>query len=177
KNCGSDSPGNGNARDLSMPSQACSYTVTALRQCLSYGNAASARKWELSASNEALYWFQLALSIDHCNVEALVGSATIYQYILSQPWWHNNLRVINGAFARGIQLLRRANELKPHDAIIYTTMGAIYSAIGKAEIADEYFQRALLFNTEYAPAHYFLYFNELFLIPQDDIRSGIRNGI
>jgi hypothetical protein len=52
-----------------MPPQTCSYTVTTLHKCLSFGNAASARKWDLSSSNEALFWFQLALSIDHRNVE------------------------------------------------------------------------------------------------------------
>jgi len=135
-----------------MTSQACSYAITALHRCLSFGNAASARKWDLSASNEALFWFQLALSIDHRNVAALIGSATIYQYILSQPWWHNNLRIINGAFSRGSQLLRTANEFKPNDAAIYTTQGAIYSAIGKAEIADEYLQQAISLNSEFAPS-------------------------
>jgi len=160
-----------------MTSQACSYAITALHRCLSFGNAASARKWDLSASNEALFWFQLALSIDHRNVAALIGSATIYQYILSQPWWHNNLRIINGAFSRGSQLLRTANEFKPNDAAIYTTQGAIYSAIGKAEIADEYLQQAISLNSEFAPSHYFLHFNTLFINPKGDIRPGIRKGI
>jgi tetratricopeptide (TPR) repeat protein len=160
-----------------MSWSACSYSITALQKCLTFGNAASARKWDLSSSNEALYWFQLALSIDHRNVEALVGAATVYQYILSQPWWHNNLRIINGAFAKSIRLLRRANELDPHDAAIYTTMGAVYSAVGKAEIADEYFQQAITLNSEFAPAHYFLNFNTLFVSPEDDVRFGIRKGI
>jgi len=56
-----------------MPPPTCSYTVTMLHKCLSFGNAASARKWDLSSSNEALFWFKLALSIDHHNVEALIG--------------------------------------------------------------------------------------------------------
>ena len=160
-----------------MPPPTCSYTVTMLHKCLSFGNAASARKWDLSSSNEALFWFQLALSIDHRNVEALIGSATIYQYILSQPWWHNNLRIINGAFAKGSQLLRRANELNPDDAAVYTTQGAIYSAVGKVEIADEYLQQAISLNSEFAPAHYFANFNSLFINPNDDVRPGIRKGI
>jgi tetratricopeptide (TPR) repeat protein len=160
-----------------MPPKGCSYTATALHKCLLFANAASARKWDLFASNEALFWFQLALSIDHRNVEALIGSATLYQYILSQPLWHNNLRIINDAFAKGIKLLKRASELNPHDATVYTAKGAIYSAIGKAEIADEYFQKAISLNSEFAPAHYFVNFNTLFINPKDDIRPGIRKGI
>ena len=160
-----------------MPSNGCSYTATALRKCLSFANAASARKWDLFASNEALFWFQLALSIDNRNIEALIGSATLYQYILSQPLWHNNLRIIDGAFAKGIQLLRRANELSPHDATIYAAKGAIYSAVGKTEIADEYFEQAISLNPQYSPGHYFLNFNKLFVNPKNDARLGIRRGI
>jgi len=169
------SRGNGNARELRMPS--CSYTVTALHKCLSFANAASARKWDLFTSNEALFWFELALSIDHRNIEALIGSATLYQYILSQPLWHNNLRIINGAFGKGIQLLRRARELDPHDATIYAAQGAIYSAVGKTDIADEYFEEAISLNSQYAPGHYFLNFNRLFTNPKNDPRPGIRKGI
>src|SRR5215472_13218581 len=40
KNRGSNSRGNGNARDLRMPSKGCSYTATALRKCLSFASAA-----------------------------------------------------------------------------------------------------------------------------------------
>jgi tetratricopeptide (TPR) repeat protein len=157
--------------------EGCSYTTTALHKCLALAKAARDRKWDLSASNEALFWFQLALTIDHHNVTALAGSARIYQYILSQPWWHNNQRVTNGAFARAIQLLRRANELDPDDAIVSATVGEVYSAVGKGEIADENFERAIALNPAYPPAHYFIHYNKLFLRPEVDVRPGIRKGI
>src|SRR5215469_2432260 len=70
---------------------------TVIKKCLSLANTALAGKWTFHNSNEALLWFRSILEIDPENSDARLGSAQVYQYIASQPWWHNDLRLVKKA--------------------------------------------------------------------------------
>jgi hypothetical protein len=78
---------------------------TIISQCLSLAKTALGSGWTFHNSTEALFWFRSVLKVDPQNVTARLGSARVYQYIASQPWWHNDVSLAKRAASKALVML------------------------------------------------------------------------
>jgi tetratricopeptide (TPR) repeat protein len=143
---------------------------TIISQCLALANTALESSWTLHKSTEALFWFRTILKIDPLNATARLGSARVYQYIASQPWWHNNISLAKSSAFNALAMLEepiRANNLVDtrEKALL---CGQIYSAIGQSNVAERCFNDGLNIDPVSPTGHYFLHFNDLFIDPKGD---------
>ena len=103
----------------------------------------------------------------------------MYQYIASQPWWHNNVSLSKNAASKALAMLEEplsydAIELGEHALIC----GQIYSALGQPHIAQRYFEQSLDINPKHSIGNYFLHFNNIFINPKSDrILSGLNEAV
>lgn len=79
------------------------YTV--ITRCLSLAKAALESRWTFHNSTEALFWFSSALKVDPKNATARLGSARVYQYVASQPWWQNYVSLAKSAASKALAML------------------------------------------------------------------------
>jgi tetratricopeptide (TPR) repeat protein len=153
---------------------------TIITQCLSLANAALERSWTFHDSTEALFWFRSVLKVDPQNVTARLGCARVYQYVASQPWWHNDVSLAKSAASKALAMLE--GPISPQNvvesrekALVY---GQIYSAIGQSNVAQSYFNEGITINPVYSIGHYFLHFNNIFIDPRGDrILSGLNDAV
>jgi tetratricopeptide (TPR) repeat protein len=140
---------------------------TVLTKCFSLANMALERSWTLHNATEALFWFRYILEADPQNATARVGAARVYQYVASQPWWHNDVSVAKSAAFKALALLEEP--LKPNSLIESRDKtlicGQLYSAIGQSEAARRYLSEGIAIDPGHSSGHYFLYFNDLFIDP------------
>jgi tetratricopeptide (TPR) repeat protein len=143
---------------------------TIIEKCFSLADAALASNWTFPKTNEALFWYRSVLKVDPQNTKACLGSARAYQYIASQPWWCNDIRLVRNAAANALDMAEhiRVTSSAVEEREREIVKGQIYSATGLCDLADRHFDRALDFS-EYSVIHYFKYFNQIFLRPKDDI--------
>jgi hypothetical protein len=78
---------------------------TVISRCLSLAKAALESRWTFHNSTEALFWFHSVLKVDSKNATARLGSARVYQYVASQPWWHNNVSLAKSAASKALAML------------------------------------------------------------------------
>jgi tetratricopeptide (TPR) repeat protein len=142
-----------------------------VEKCLTLAGNALTSNWTFQRTIEALLWFRSVLKIDPKNTRAFLGSARAYQYIASQPWWYNDIRLARNAAAKALGMTEQIRatlsvvEARERELV----NGQIYSAIGRCDLADRHFDKALDMNPEYSSGHYFKYFNRMFIKPRDDI--------
>src|SRR5262249_36618973 len=128
---------------------------TIIDKCLSLADTALENNWTYHYANEALFWFHHVLQIDHHHAKARLGAAKACQYIVSQPWWHNDLSLARGAAGKALAAVdapfgpRDANEQD-------LAKGQIYSAIGQPHLAEKHFTNALSRDSKYSPTNYFI---------------------
>jgi tetratricopeptide (TPR) repeat protein len=120
------------------------------------------------------------LKIDPQNATARLGCARVYQYIASQPWWHNDVSLARSAACKALAMLK--------EPIISDTVverrekalicGQVYSAIGQSNLAEKYFNDGITIDPLCSIGHYFLYFNNIFTNPKGDrILSGLNEAV
>jgi tetratricopeptide (TPR) repeat protein len=153
---------------------------TIISQCLSLANTALERSWTFHNSTEALFWFSSTLKVDPQNATARLGSARVYQYIASQPWWHNNVSLAKSAASKALTILEEPfktyNVVESREQALIR--GQIYSAIGQSNIAQRYLNEGITTDPLYSTGHYFLHFNNIFISPRDDhILSGLNEAV
>lgn len=122
----------------------------------------------------------LCLKVDPQNVTARLGSARVYQYIASQPWWHNDLSLAKSAASKALAILEEP--INPQNAAESREQalvcGQIYSAIGQSNVAERYFNEGITIDPIYSIGHYFLHFNNIFIDPRGDrILSGLNEAV
>jgi tetratricopeptide (TPR) repeat protein len=153
---------------------------TIISQCLSLASTALESGWTYHNSTEALFWFRLILKVDPRNATARLGSARVYQYIASQPWWHNDVALAKSAASKALALLDdpawRSNVVEAGEKAIVS--GQLYSAIGRSDVAQRYFNEGVTIDPGYSVGHYFLNFNNIFVNPRDDrILCGLNEAV
>jgi tetratricopeptide (TPR) repeat protein len=153
---------------------------TVIFQCLSLANTALERSWTFHNSTEAFFWFGSVLKIDSQNAAARLGCARIYQYIASQPWWHNDVSLAKSAAYKALAILEEpfsaSDVVESREQLLLC--GQIYSAIGQSKVAKRYFDKGLTSDPLYSIGHYFLHFNNMFISPRDDhILSGLGKAV
>jgi tetratricopeptide (TPR) repeat protein len=153
---------------------------TVISKCLSLANTAIKSSWTFHNSTEALFWFRSVLKVDPQNTTARLGSARVYQYIASQPWWHNDVSLAKSAASKALvmleELVRPCNVGESREKAL--VCGQIYSAIGQSRTAKRYLNDGITIDPEYSSGHYFLSFNDLFIDPRGDrILSGLNEAI
>jgi tetratricopeptide (TPR) repeat protein len=153
---------------------------TIVSQCLALANTALEGVWTFHNSTEALFWFQSVLKVDTQNMTARLGSARVYQYIASQPWWHNDVSVAKSAAANALVMLeepiRPYNVQEARERALLR--GQIHSAIGQSSVAERYLNEGLNLDPVYSTGHYFLNFNNIFINPKGDhILSGLSKAV
>jgi tetratricopeptide (TPR) repeat protein len=153
---------------------------TVVHRCLSLANAALNAGWTLHNSTEALFWFRSVLKVDPQNATARLGSARVYQYIASQPWWHNDLSLAKSAASTALVMLeepvRSYNARESREKALIC--GEILSAIGQSNSAIKYLNEGITIDPGYSAGHYFLHFNNIFIDPRDDrILFGLNEAV
>src|SRR6516165_11533029 len=153
---------------------------TIISQCLSLANTALKRSWTFHHSTEALFWFRSILKVDPQNVTARLGSARVYQYIASQPWWHNDVSLAKNAASKALTMLeepiRPRNVVESREKAL--VCGQIYSAIGQSKVAEKHFNEGITIDPGHSIGHYFLHFNNIFIDPRGDrILSGLNEAV
>jgi len=153
---------------------------TIISQCLSLAKTALGSCWTFHNSTEALFWFRSVLKVDPQNVTARLGSARVYQYIASQPWWHNDVSLAKRAASKALAILeepiRPRNVVESREKAL--VCGQIYSAIGQSNIAERYLDRGITIDPGYPSGYYFLHFNSIFINPRvDRILSGLNEAV
>ena len=153
---------------------------TIISQCLSLANTALESSWTLHNSTEALFWFRSVLKVDPQNAMARLGSARVYQYIASQPWWHNDVSLARSAASKALAILKEP--IRPHNVAESREQalvcGQIYSAIGQSNLAERYLSEGITIDPLYSSGHYFLHFNNIFIDPRGDrILSGLNEAV
>lgn len=78
--------------------------TTVIEKWLSRADIALQRSWAFHNSTEALLWFHSVLRVDPQNTAARLGSARAYQYVASQPYWHNDVRLARSAAADALAM-------------------------------------------------------------------------
>ncbi|MBV8121320.1 MAG: hypothetical protein JO081_15445 [Alphaproteobacteria bacterium] len=153
---------------------------TIISRCLSLANTALESSWTLHNSTEALFWFRSVLKVDPQNARARLGSARVYQYIASQPWWHNDVSLAKSAASKALALLE--GPIRPHNVVDSRAKalvcGQIYCAIGQSNLAERYLNKSIAVDPVYSAGHYFLHFNKIFISPRaDHILSGLSEAV
>lgn len=153
---------------------------TIISQCLALGNKALRSSWTFHNSTEALFWFRSVLKIDPQNATARLGSARVYQYIASQPWWHNDVSLAKRAASKALAILedpiRSPNVVESREKAL--VCGQIYSAIGQSNLAERYLSEGITIDPLYSSGHYFLHFNNIFIDPRGDrVLSGLNEAV
>jgi tetratricopeptide (TPR) repeat protein len=154
------------------------YTVVS--RCLSLANTALASSWTFHNATEALFWFRSVLKVDPQNTTARLGSARVCQYIASQPWWHNNVSLAKSAVSKALAMLEapvtRLDAAEAREKALLC--GQLYSAIGRATVAERYLNEGIAMDPRYSGGHYFLHFNNIFIDPKDDrILPGLDHAV
>lgn len=153
---------------------------TIVEKCLSLADDALRRNWTFHDSTEALFWFRAVLKVDSRHTAARLGAARAYQYIASQPWWHNDVRVAKKA---AVQALALAEQLPLLSDIARSreralVCGQIYSAIGQVDMAERYLNEGISIDPQYSVGQYFLNFNRIFVDPTDkNILPGLSKAV
>jgi tetratricopeptide (TPR) repeat protein len=153
---------------------------TIISQCLFLANTALKSRWTFHHSTEALFWFRSVLKVDPQNTTARLGSARVYQYIASQPWWHNDVSLAKSATSKALAILEQP--ISPHNVVESRekalVCGQIYSAIGQSNIAERYLSEGITIDPLYCSGYYFLHFNNIFIDPKGDrILSGLNEAV
>lgn len=153
--------------------------TTVIKKCLSQADKALQRSWTFHSSTEALFWFQSVLKIDPQNTAARLGSARVYQYVASQPYWHNNVRLAKSAAAKALavaeQVIPSSDTVARERALV---CGQVHSAMGRSDIAERFFDKANSIDPDYSAGQYFTYFNKLFIRPKEaDILPGLQRAV
>jgi tetratricopeptide (TPR) repeat protein len=154
------------------------YTV--ISRCLSLARAALESRWTFHNSAEALFWFRSVLKVDPKNATARLGSARVYQYVASQPWWHNNVSLAKSAASKALAML---DDPSGTDSVVESrekalVRGQIYSAIGQSNVAKRYLNDGLNIDPGYSAGVYFLHFNDIFIDPRADrILPGLNEAV
>jgi tetratricopeptide (TPR) repeat protein len=153
---------------------------TIISQCLSLANTALGSCWTFHNATEALFWFRSVLKIDPQNVTARLGSARVYQYIASQPWWHNDVSLAKRAASKALAMLdepiRPRNVVEARENML--VCGQICSAIGQSNVAERYLNQGITIDPGHSSGHYFLHFNSIFVNPRGDrILSGLNEAV
>jgi tetratricopeptide (TPR) repeat protein len=104
----------------------------------------------------------------------------VYQYIASQPWWHNDVSLARNAASKALALLE--GPIRPYNVVESRekalVCGQIYSAIGQSNVAERYLNKGIAMDPVYSTGHYFLHFNNIFISPRPDrILSGLREAV
>jgi tetratricopeptide (TPR) repeat protein len=150
------------------------YTV--ISRCLSLAKAALESRWTFHNSTEALFWFRSVLKVDPKNATARLGSARVYQYVASQPWWHNNVSLAKSAASKALGMLdepsRTESVVESREKAL--VRGQIYSAIGQPNVAKKYLNEGINIDPRYSSGYYFLHFNDIFIDPR---AGGILPGL
>ena len=153
--------------------------TTVIEKCLSLADTALQRRWTLHNSSEALFWFSSALKVDPQNIAARLGSARAYQYIASQPCWHNDVHLAKSAAAKALAMVERVvarSDTAARERVLIC--GQIYSAIGRSDVAQKYLDNGIDIDPDYSAGQYFASFNRLFIRPsEDDILPGLHNAV
>jgi tetratricopeptide (TPR) repeat protein len=153
---------------------------TIISYCLSVANATLDKGWNYHNSTEALFWLRQALQVDPKNATARLGAARAYQYIASQPWWHNDVALAKSAAAKALALLEEPTwqSSVAEAGEKYVVRGQLYSLIGQPAVAQSYFDKGVTIDPGYSVGHYFLHFNNIFIDPKDDrILCGIDEAV
>ena len=153
---------------------------TIISQCLSLAKTALGSGWTFHNSTEALFWFRSVLKVDPQNVTARLGSARVYQYIASQPWWHNDVSLAKRAASKALAMLEEPigprNVVESRERAL--VCGQIYSAIGQSNVAARYLDEGITIDPGYSSGYYFLHFNSIFINPKSDrILSGLNEAV
>jgi tetratricopeptide (TPR) repeat protein len=153
---------------------------TIISECLALANTALNSRWTLHNSTEALFWFRSVLKVDPLNATARLGSARVYQYIASQPWWHNDVSLAKSAAFNALAMLE--GPIRPDNVVELKEKallcGQIYSAIGRSNVAERYLNEGLNIDPECPTGHYFLHFNDIFINSKGDrILSGLDKAV
>jgi tetratricopeptide (TPR) repeat protein len=150
-----------------------------IEKCLSRADTALQRSWTFHNSTEALFWFRSVLKIDPQNTAAHLGSARAYQYIASQPYWYNDVRLARSAAAKA--LVMAEGVIPSSDAITRERAlicGQVHSAVGRSDVAERFFDRGTSIDPNYSAGQYFTYFNKLFLRPGEaEILPGLQRAV
>ena len=153
---------------------------TIVSKCVSLGNKALEARWNFHNANEALFWFRSVLTVDPQNISARLGSARAYQYIASQPWWHNDVSLAKDAAVKALAMLDEPivsddiAEARERSLIC----GQLYSATGRLDVARRYLYEGINIDPEYSIGHYFLHFNNIFIDPKNDRnQSGLDDAV
>ena len=153
---------------------------TVVEQCLALANTALASRWTFHNSTEALLWFRSVLKIEPRHPTARLGSARAYQYVASQPWWHNDVSLAKNASAKALAMVEELTEraelaVSREQALV---CGQIYSAIGQPDRSERYLIEGISKDPGYSVGHYFFYFNKAFLNPADqEILPGLSKAV
>src|ERR1700756_1029469 len=78
--------------------------ATVIDKCFTMAESALVSSWTYGNSNEALFWLNCVLKIIPQNTAAPLGSARAYQYIASQPWWHNEVALAKHAAGKALSM-------------------------------------------------------------------------
>jgi tetratricopeptide (TPR) repeat protein len=147
---------------------------TVISRCLSLAESALESRWTFHNSSEALFWFRSVLKVDPKNATARLGSARVYQYVASQPWWHNNVSLAKNAASKALAMLDEVVESREKALVC----GQIYSAIGQPNVAKRYLNDGINLDPGYSSGHYFLHFNDIFIDPSGDrILPGLNEAV
>jgi tetratricopeptide (TPR) repeat protein len=154
------------------------YTV--ISRCLSLAKAALESRWTFHNSTEAMFWFRSVLKVDPENATARLGSARVYQYVASQPWWHNNVSLAKSAASKALAMLdepvRTESVAESREKAL--VCGQIYSAIGQTSIAKRYLNEGISIDPGYSTGLYFLHFNDIFIDPRGGhILPGLNEAV
>jgi len=137
------------------------YTV--ISRCLSLAKAALEGRWTFHNSTEALFWFRSVLKVDPENATARLGSARVYQYVASQPWWHNNVSLAKSAASKALAMLdepvRTESVTESREKAL--VCGQIYSAIGQTNVARKFLNEGISIDPGYSTGLYFLHLSRL----------------
>lgn len=151
-----------------------------ISQCLSLASTALEGNWTLHNSKEALFWFRSVLKINSQNTPARLGCARVYQYIASQPWWHNDVSLAKSAASKALAALdwpvKLHNPLEARERALIC--GQIYSAIGQSTIAEKHLNEGIALDPVCSIGHYFIHYNYIFIGPRNDrILSGLNEAV
>jgi tetratricopeptide (TPR) repeat protein len=154
--------------------------ATIIEKCLSLADSASRRSWTFHNTTEALFWFRSALKLDPNNTAARLGAAQAFQYVASQPWWHNDVGTAKRAAVQALAMVETlptpCNAVESRKRVLIC--GQIYSAIGRIELANRHLNQGIAIDPEYSAGHYFVKFNQLFLDPRDDrVLPGLQKAV
>jgi len=153
--------------------------IEPIEKCLSLADTALQRSWTFPNSTEALFWFNAVLKVDPQNTAARLGSARAYQYLVSQPYWHNDVRLAKGAAAKALdaveQIIPSSDTIACEQALV---CGQVHSAMGRSDVAERFFDKANSIDPDYSASQYFTYFNRLFTRPREaDILPGLQRAV